>query len=90
MAKENTTGKKRRKARYIMIGGFLGAGKTTAIGKLAAHLTAQGRKVGLITNDQAGGLVDTRVLRAQGLDARARALGHAVRASAVLLPFGGG
>lgn len=53
-------------ARYIMIGGFLGAGKTTAIGKLAAHLTAQGHKVGLITNDQAGGLVDTRVLRAQG------------------------
>lgn len=53
-------------ARYIMIGGFLGAGKTTAIGKLAAHLTGQGRKTGLITNDQAGGLVDTRVLRAQG------------------------
>jgi G3E family GTPase len=53
-------------ARYIMIGGFLGAGKTTAIGRLAAHLTAQGHKVGLITNDQAGGLVDTRVLRAQG------------------------
>ena len=53
-------------ARYIMIGGFLGAGKTTAIGRLAAHLTGQDRKVGLITNDQAGGLVDTRVLRAQG------------------------
>jgi G3E family GTPase len=53
-------------ARYIMIGGFLGAGKTTAIGKLAAHLSTQGQKVGLITNDQAGGLVDTRVLRAQG------------------------
>ncbi len=49
-----------------MIGGFLGAGKTTAIGKLAAHLDALGHKVGLITNDQAGGLVDTRVLRAQG------------------------
>ncbi len=46
--------------------GFLGAGKTTAIGRLAAHLTAQGHKVGLITNDQAGGLVDTRVLRSQG------------------------
>jgi G3E family GTPase len=53
-------------ARYIMIGGFLGAGKTTAIGKLAAHLTAKGHRVGLITNDQAGGLVDTRVLRSQG------------------------
>lgn len=54
------------KARYIMIGGFLGAGKTTAIGKLARHLTDQGLKVGLITNDQAGGLVDTKLLRTQG------------------------
>jgi G3E family GTPase len=53
-------------ARYIMIGGFLGAGKTTAIGTLAKHLSAQGQRVGLITNDQAGGLVDTRVLRSQG------------------------
>lgn len=53
-------------ARYIMVGGFLGAGKTTAIGHLARHLTARGHKVGLITNDQAGGLVDTRLLRAQG------------------------
>ncbi|HRX54587.1 MAG TPA: GTP-binding protein [Verrucomicrobiales bacterium] len=49
-----------------MIGGFLGAGKTTAIGKLARHLTDQGLRVGLITNDQAGGLVDTRLLRGQG------------------------
>ena len=49
-----------------MIGGFLGAGKTTAIGKLAQHLTAQGLRVGLITNDQAGGLVDTKLLRGQG------------------------
>lgn len=55
-----------QKARYVMIGGFLGAGKTTAVGKLAHHLTARGLKVGLITNDQAGGLVDTRVLRSQG------------------------
>ncbi len=54
------------KARYLMIGGFLGAGKTTAIGKLAGHLTTQGLKVGLITNDQAGGLVDTKLLRGQG------------------------
>ena len=54
------------KARYIMIGGFLGAGKTTAMGKLARHLTDQGLRVGLITNDQAGGLVDTRLMRSQG------------------------
>ena len=49
-----------------MIGGFLGAGKTTAIGLLAKHLTGKNRKVGLITNDQAGGLVDTKLLRSQG------------------------
>lgn len=54
------------KARYIMIGGFLGAGKTTTVGKLAAHLTQKGLRVGLITNDQAGGLVDTKLLRGQG------------------------
>ena len=54
------------KARYIMIGGFLGAGKTTAMGKLARHLSDQGLRVGLITNDQAGGLVDTRLMRNQG------------------------
>lgn len=53
-------------ARYIMIGGFLGAGKTTTVGKLAKHLTDQGLRVGLITNDQAGGLVDTKLLRGQG------------------------
>lgn len=49
-----------------MIGGFLGAGKTTAMGKLARHLTDQGLRVGLITNDQAGGLVDTKLMRNQG------------------------
>ncbi len=52
------------KAGYILIGGFLGAGKTTAILKLAEHLKAQGKRVGLITNDQAGGLVDTSRVRA--------------------------
>jgi G3E family GTPase len=54
------------KARYIMIGGFLGAGKTTTVGKLAQHLSGLGLKVGLITNDQAGSLVDTKLLRGQG------------------------
>ena len=27
------------KARFVMIGGFLGAGKTTAVGRLARRLT---------------------------------------------------
>lgn len=49
-----------------MIGGFLGAGKTTAIARLARHFTDRGLRVGLVTNDQAYGLVDTHSLRAQG------------------------
>ena len=39
-------------ARYIMIGGFLGAGKTTAVAELAQRLSDEGKRVGLITNDQ--------------------------------------
>jgi G3E family GTPase len=54
------------KARYIMIGGFLGAGKTTTVVRLAQHLTDQGLKVGLITNDQGSELVDTAMLRSRG------------------------
>jgi Ni2+-binding GTPase involved in maturation of urease and hydrogenase len=53
-------------ARYLMIGGFLGAGKTTAILKLAEHLDARQRRVGLITNDQSVGLVDTAMLASHG------------------------
>ncbi len=45
-----------------MIGGFLGAGKTTAILRLAQRLSSRGLRVGLITNDQSIGLVDTAVL----------------------------
>src|SRR6266496_4356098 len=54
------------KCRYIMIGGFLGAGKTTSVVRLAQRLTDQGRRVGLITNDQGSGLVDTAMLRSRG------------------------
>jgi len=49
-----------------MIGGFLGAGKTTAVAKLARRLTDRGLRVGLITNDQGRNLVDTTMLRANG------------------------
>ena len=47
------------KARYVMVGGFLGAGKTTALLRAADMLTGRGLRVGLITNDQSGGLVRT-------------------------------
>ena len=49
-----------------MIGGFLGAGKTTAVAKLAKRLSERGERVGLITNDQGQNLVDTAMLRSQG------------------------
>lgn len=58
--------KQEQRARYIMIGGFLGAGKTTAVAKLAQRLSDQGLRVGLITNDQGNELVDTATLRAKG------------------------
>jgi len=54
--------------RFIMVGGFLGAGKTTTIARLARHYQSQGLKVGIVTNDQATDLVDTNSLRAQGFD----------------------
>lgn len=53
--------------RFVMIGGFLGAGKTTTISRLAQHYRAQGKRIGVVTNDQAQNLVDTNSLRAQGL-----------------------
>lgn len=49
-----------------MVGGFLGAGKTTAIAKLAQWLTDKGQRVGLITNDQGSHLVDTTMLTSRG------------------------
>jgi G3E family GTPase len=53
-------------ADYVMVGGFLGAGKTTALLRLAEHFTDQGRRVGLITNDQSQGLADTSIVQAHG------------------------
>ena len=52
--------------RYIMIGGFLGAGKTTSMLKAAEYFASKGFKVGLISNDQSQGLVDTNILSSSG------------------------
>lgn len=52
--------------RFLMVGGFLGAGKTTALGTLANRLVEQGHRVALVTNDQAFDLVDTQTLRQRG------------------------
>jgi len=54
------------KALFVVVGGFLGAGKTTALLRLGKTWHDGGRRVGLITNDQAPGLVDTEALRLRG------------------------
>ncbi len=54
--------------RFLMIGGFLGAGKTTTVARLAARYQQRGERVVIVTNDQATDLVDTHLLRAQGFD----------------------
>ena len=53
------------KARFIVLGGFLGAGKTSAIIKLGELLRAKGKgaNIGVITNDEGNELVDTAQLR---------------------------
>ena len=52
--------------RFVLLGGFLGAGKTTTLARLARAYQDQGLQVGIVTNDQAADLVDTHALRAQG------------------------
>ena len=54
--------------KFILLGGFLGAGKTTLIGQIAGRYIADGKTVAIITNDQAADLVDTMNLRSQGFD----------------------
>src|SRR6478672_3861461 len=51
---------------FVMVGGFLGAGKTTTLTRLARFYAGCGQRVGLVTNDQAQDLVDTTSLRSQG------------------------
>ncbi len=54
------------KSRLILVGGFLGAGKTTLLAEAAARLARQGKRVGLVANDQAADLVDTEILKNTG------------------------
>ena len=56
--------------KLILVGGFLGAGKTTLLWESARRLAAGGKRVGLLTNDQAPDLVDTALLGQEGLSVR--------------------
>jgi G3E family GTPase len=56
--------------RFIIIGGFLGAGKTTLLCRLAQRYLELEKRVGVITNDQADSLVDTKLVKMRGLEAK--------------------
>jgi len=56
------------KTRMVLIGGFLGAGKTTLINKIAQEMIVKKKTVGIITNDQGQLLVDTEFIKVRGID----------------------
>ena len=56
--------------RMVLVGGFLGAGKTTLMAIAGRRLAARGMQVGFITNDQAGELVDTALLKQTGIEVK--------------------
>lgn len=57
---------KRGPSRIVVIGGFLGAGKTTAIVRFGEFLRARNVRVGVITNDHGNELVDSATFGSKG------------------------
>jgi CobW/HypB/UreG, nucleotide-binding domain len=57
------------KPHLILVGGFLGAGKTTLILAAARLLADRGLRSAVILNDQGESLVDTELARSTGLEA---------------------
>lgn len=53
----------------VVVGGFLGAGKTSLILAASRLLAKQGKRCAVILNDQGGDLVDTKFVRQSGVDA---------------------
>lgn len=49
--------------KIFLVGGFLGSGKTTAIQQAALLLQGEGKRVGVVTNDQGEQLVDTQFMK---------------------------
>jgi Ni2+-binding GTPase involved in maturation of urease and hydrogenase len=58
-----------------MVGGFLGAGKTTLVSRVVAKLSTEGVHCGVVMNDQARGLVDTRLMERSGAESVAEVAG---------------
>ncbi len=52
-----------RPVKLIFVGGFLGSGKTTALAAIAKRLLEQGKRVGIVTNDQSDNLADTVIVQ---------------------------
>lgn len=52
--------------KLALIGGFLGAGKTTLIQRFSAWLSANGLRPGLVANDQGEDLIDTATFHSAG------------------------
>jgi len=61
--------------RIVMVGGFLGAGKTTTMLAAARRLEAAGERVAIITNDQGTDLVDTQLVELSAPGAAAEVTG---------------
>ena len=59
-----------KRVRLVLVGGFLGAGKTTTIAGLAHRMVARGQRVAVVTNDQGSALVDTVRVQSEGLAVR--------------------
>jgi hypothetical protein len=55
---------------FAVVGGMLGAGKTTLILEAVRRLAARGLRPAIVTNDQGQGLVDTALADAAGVPAR--------------------
>jgi len=52
-----------QETRVVVLGEFLGAGKSTALLRIARMLDVRAPSIGIITNDQSNDLVDTVLLR---------------------------
>ena len=50
--------------KLLIVGGFLGSGKTTAINNAAGHLASKGKRVGIITNEQSEDKQDKAIVHA--------------------------
>ncbi|WP_124727592.1 GTP-binding protein [Staphylospora marina] len=58
------------KTRLVLLGGFLGAGKTTTMIRAAKEFMTRGHKVAIVTNDQGKELIDTELAKIDGLNAK--------------------